>query len=112
MRVAFQTPLDKEPNIAIRPNVAPRVKADIRNDSTFLKNVRGVPAIRKLLWSFGIDPGRARPDDSDVAHRLSEAQRSCLRQDVACPHCGRIPSGIDFAGNAVWIPCDPPHCRS
>ena len=84
-------------------------------DVCFLRQVRGVSAVRKMLWrAFELDDGTS-PDHPRIRNLLgrgiiTETQMNSLKWGIYCLNCGRIPVGETFAGSPEFR-CSRPGCR-
>jgi hypothetical protein len=103
-------------NLKINSNVFLRkFDTSLGGDEDFLPHVRGVNAVRKLLWKvFEIYP-TVDHNDSQIMHlrrknRLTEAQFYALEEAIFCFQCNRIPVGRTFNGT-VEFRCDRDDCR-
>lgn len=103
-------------NLKINSNVFLRKpETSLADDTEFLPHVRGVKAVRKLLWkAYEISPN-AYPDDSEVMHllkqsKLTKTQWNTLKWGIFCHRCHTIPVGQTFKGT-VEFRCDKDDCR-
>lgn len=96
-------------NLYIRANEVP-----LAEDHEFLQHVRGITAIRKLLWkAFEIDA--RNHDDQEIIrlrqkNRITEVQWQTLRAGIFCFRCDRIPVGMSFGGKYEFR-CDENDCK-
>lgn len=103
------------PNIAPRPNVAPRNSAlNFTDDRRFLRSIRGRRAVLQLLKALGYSPSIRASDPTALALKargvLSDAHLFYLEEDSECTNCSRNPVGIDFSGRRAFR-CDRPGCQ-
>jgi hypothetical protein len=103
-------------NLKIRSNVHVR-DADraLGEDISFLRHVRGVEAVRKMLWAaFEVYPNTEATDPQIrsllMGGKLTRAQVDTLKWGIFCLRCGRVPVGQAFSG-APEFRCDRPDCR-
>jgi hypothetical protein len=86
----------------------------MHDDNEFLRCVRGLAAIRKLLNHFGLQPAQQRYNDPAVLRlvqlgKLTEAQQNALKWELACARCESIPCGETFEGKFEFR-CDRADC--
>lgn len=105
------------PNLQLRSNVYLRQTGTrLRDDNSFLRRVRGLAAIRKLLGYFGLQPTQQRHDDPEVLRlvelgKLTAIQQNALRWELACAQCESIPCGETFEGKFEFR-CDRADCTA
>jgi len=108
-----QEPKPHDSNVQLRSNVYLRqCEVPLREDKEFLRRVRGLKAIRKLLGYFGLQPEQQRHDDVEILRlvqlgKLSPAQQNALKWELVCTHCHSIPCGETFNGKLEFrCECD------
>jgi len=107
----------KRSNLQSRSNVYLRQPGTrLRDDNEFLRRVRGLAAIRKMLGLFGLQPAQQRHDASEVLRlvalgKLTATQRNALKWELACARCESIPCGETFEGKFEFR-CDRADCLS
>lgn len=103
-------------NLKINSNVFFR-KPDtpLAEDEDFLPHVRGVKAVRKLLWkAYEIYPDSGHNDyqvrNLLQQNKLTEAQWNSLKWGIFCHRCDAIPVGRTFNGT-VEFRCNKEDCK-
>lgn len=91
-------------NLRLKSNVYIR-KTDgtLRDDHDFVRQVRGLPAVTKLLAIFGLAPDDMRYESNAVRNLLrrgliTNSQHNMLRWGRRCLDCDSVPVGMTFAG--------------
>lgn len=104
-------------NLILRSNVYLRdVSLPLQKDHQFIRQVRGAPALHKLLSMWGIPPGHRHYDHVEVLNllrqgRLTRKQVNTLKWELRCVKCGCIPVGVTFR-NAVEFLCKESGCET
>ena len=108
--------LNMKSNLKINSNVFLRkIETPLAEDKDFLPHVRGVKAVRKLLWkAYEIYPDSS-PNSSEVmsllkTNKLTEAQWNALKWGIFCYRCNAIPVGQTFKGT-VEFRCQQKDCK-
>lgn len=104
-------------NLKINSNVFLRkIEAPLAEDKDFLPHVRGVKAVRKLLWiAFEIHSSDSSHNSTEVLHllrtkKITEAQWNALKWGIFCYRCDSIPVGQTFRGT-VEFRCNQKDCK-
>lgn len=103
-------------NLKLKSNVYLRdIDKDLRSDKKFVAQIRGIKAIRKMLWKAFEIPENVRPDDQEVVNAkrsgmISEAQFNALKWEILCRNCKSIPVGRTFK-NTSDFRCEVEGCR-
>ncbi|SRR6266404_1772377 len=96
-------------NVYLRDEFIP-----LHKDQQFVKLVRGIPALQKLLSMWGVPPGHRRHDQTEVTNLLRQGwltrhQVNTIKWELRCIRCDCIPVGITFR-NTVEFLCAEPGC--
>jgi hypothetical protein len=103
-------------NLKLKSNLFLRdQKKAFENDTEFIKRVRGVKGIRKLLLAAFQVPHNADYDDREVINlfkcgKLTKAQWNTLKWEIICYRCNSIPVGSTFSGE-VEFRCKVEGCK-
>ena len=102
-------------NIRLKSNVyIRRTEGSLCDDAEFIRRVRGLPAVRKLLGLLGVTGDESRYDSEEVRRLLRRGlitvrQHNSLKWELKCLTCDSIPVGLTFDGR-LESRCDRPGC--
>lgn len=103
-------------NLKLKSNLYLRdVDKKLEYDTDFVAQVRGIKAIRKMLWKAFEIPENANHKDSEIigakrTGRITEAQWNTLKWEIICFNCQSIPVGRTFDEN-IEFRCKVEGCK-
>jgi hypothetical protein len=103
-------------NVKLTSNVFLRtIDKPLSEDADFLRQIRGISAVRSMLWyAYEIYPDT--PPDNPLIKRLlaigkiTQAQVDTLKWGIRCYRCDSIPVGLTFGGSGEFR-CKNVDCR-
>jgi hypothetical protein len=102
-------------NLRLKSNVyIRRTEGSLCNDADFIRHVRGLPAVRKLLGLLGVTAAESRYDSEAVRNLLRRGlitvqQHNSLKWGLKCLTCDSLPVGLTFDGR-LESRCETPGC--
>lgn len=102
-------------NIRLKSNVyIRRTEGSLCNDADFIRHIRGLPAVRKLLGMLGVTAAESRYDSEAVRNLLRRGlitvqQHNSLKWGLKCLTCDSLPVGLTFDGR-LESRCETPGC--